>query len=181
MGVVAKLKQQVADTFGAGVHLVIIDDMKMARNKFGQIMANEETGEHAIDVTFKSGEGKKISRVFWMTEKSRWVFEKLCKAVKFELNQGTQSVNDIKGRRLWICVGTKYIFENEKIKLDSTGRILTLNHVLAMFYEVFDPMIPPAVLGDPKLTDDGLPDGKFLMNKPEELPVDWKDQIWKNT
>lgn len=181
MGVIAKLKKQADDTVGVGVHLVIIDDMKIAKNKQGMNLVNEETGEAHIEVVFKAGDGKKISRIFFMTEKSEWVFEKLCKAVKFNISKEEKhSVNEVRGRRLWICVGVKYEVKNGKLVRDSTGKPITYYHVLAQFFEVFDPMIPPAINGDPRLTNDGVPSGKFLMNKPEELPEDFAEQIFIN-
>lgn len=177
MGVVAKLKGQSKDTLGAGVHLVIISDIKLARNNGGQILVKDETGEACLEVDFRAGDGKTISRRFWLTEASQWVFNNLCKAVKFVQDANNPVSTDVmKGRRLWITVGTKYRFEDGKIEVDSYGQPVVSNQVTSLFFAVYDAMLIPSVDGDPRLNN-GIPSGKFLLNKPEELPVDFREQL----
>ncbi len=176
MALIGKAKKFANDTLGAGVHLAIINDVKLA-SRNGIPMVKEETGEPAIEVEFKTGDNKRITRIFWLTEKSQWVWDNLCKMIGFD-NKAKEPVSTdvVRGKRLWICVGAKYSFKDGKVERDTHNIPIVKNSVLALFFRVHDPMLPPAVAGDPRLND-GVPSGKFLMNKPEELPEDFAEQI----
>lgn len=178
MGVTAKSNnsQKPIPTLGAGVHLVMINTVKYARDSTGNIMNKAGTGEPAIEIEFKNGKNQKITGTYWMTEKSAWLFERLCDAVEVP-HKGLDSVSvrDIVGKRLFILVGLEFEISNGILQCDTNGMLIAMPKLLPHFIKAIDPSVTPAIDGDPNLNN-GVPGKKFIVNKAETLPDDFEQQ-----
>lgn len=168
---------KIKPTLGAGVHLVMVSTVKYARDGSGNIMNKAGTGEPAIEIEFKNGKGLKISGTYWMTEKSMWLFERLCDAIEVP-HKGLPAVpvRDVIGKRLFILVGLEFEIENGILQCDTNGMLIAMPKLLPHFIKVIDPSVTPAIDGDPNLND-GVPGKKFIVNKPETLPDDFEQQF----
>lgn len=161
----------------AGIHLAVVTDIKRARDSFGNILVKPDTGEIAVEITFKNGKAQKVSTTIWMTEKSVWVFKRLCDAVEVSYtDKDGVSVKEVIGKRLWIVVGMEFVIENEQLAVDSHGKLIVYTKLLNHFMRVVDPSLAPALQGDPT-KNGGVPSGSFIVNKKETLPGAFEEQF----
>lgn len=177
MGVTTKApNHKPIPTLGAGTHLVMVSSIKYARDSQNNILTKAGTGDIAIEIEFKTGKGLKISGTYWMTEKSAWLFERLCDAVEVP-HKGLDSVSvrDVVGKRLFIVVGLEFEISNGILQSDTNGSLIAMPKLLPHFIKAVDPSMTPALEGDPNLND-GVPGKKFIVNKPETLPDDFEQQ-----
>jgi len=71
----------------AGINLVKIKDIRYAlKPNSPSILKTTKAGKCAITFTFEDVKGKTISTDFWLTENSKWIFKKLCKAIDIDYN-----------------------------------------------------------------------------------------------
>lgn len=163
-----------ARRLGAGVHLVSIVSITYARNFDGSLLENRNS-ENALEVKFKNQEGYDINGRFWLSVQSEWILEAFYKAVNVNVDQKID-VEEMKGRRLWICVAEKRITKNQNTA--------TYFEVLPRFMKVIDPTVKPSIAGDP--LREGNPSGIFLIEENydvKSLPVfdEDNDEIpWKD-
>lgn len=177
MGVTTRtINNKPIPTLGAGVHLVIVNSIKYARDSQNNILTKAGTGDVAIEIEFKTGKGLKISGTYWMTEKSVWLFERLCDAVEVpHKGLNSVSVRDVVSKRLFIVVGLEFEIENGILQCDTNGMMIAMPKLLPHFIKAIDPSVTPAIDGDPNLNN-GVPGKKFIVNKPETLPDDFEQQ-----
>jgi len=111
---------------GAGVHLVKIREIKIAKDKNGNPVVSK-AGDPAYTFVFASKptaenpKGCKLEQNFY-TGKSQYFMDKYIQATGADNSNGPVSLNDVINRPLWIAVRNKITRVNGVIETNKEGR-----------------------------------------------------------
>lgn len=73
------------ENFNAGVHLVTIKDIRYDL-KSKKELRTTKSGMCGVQFTFVDNNSRTIKTIFWLTEKSKWIFTNLCKAINVNVS-----------------------------------------------------------------------------------------------
>lgn len=146
MSLAVKYKLKRLQELSAGIHLVIISDMKLLKDSKGAPV--EKEGNNFICVKFTNSENKSNEQYYPVgTEKQRH-FDLLITHIGLD---NTKQVNkkETIGKRLWIAVKEVYFLDGDVTIKDHDGRELKDFYVFKTFkYDGENSY--PIIKGDPK-------------------------------
>ncbi|HRV29071.1 MAG TPA: hypothetical protein P5522_09825 [Spirochaetia bacterium] len=157
-----------------GVHLASIVSVNYARNTKGELIMQEE--HPVIEITFLSSGEKVVERIS-THPKSQWIWDSLSKALMIDNRNSSISASEAKGRLLYIIIAAEVeMDENERLKTNPDGTLFYNRKMKMEFYPYFEGGFAPIFNGHPD-KNNGIPSGKFLINKGIEVKQVFKEQV----
>jgi len=129
-------------SFPAGINLATIKDIKRVRLPSGQVKTKE--GSISLMATFENGEMEGGIEAY-VNSKSQWIWDKLCKAANVDNIERQPSVEELKGKQVYLSTIAVFNIVNGEISEEPD-----FTYLEPKFYPVGG--IKPIIEKDPQRT-----------------------------